>query len=127
MIEKISYDINSNYNKEAKEIKALIEKLKALQSEEIGDNLEFYANQIKNNLPTWTNPTIKTTKENNRYKVNFKYLGKEGYIDLYNKEILLANIVFNDSPQDNKELVIKDVFKMYKIVSYINTVIGYED
>jgi len=40
---------------------------------------------------------------------------------------LIYIIIFIDSPQDNKELVIKDIFKMYKIVSYINTVIGYED
>ncbi|WP_300379922.1 hypothetical protein [Clostridium sp.] len=126
-IKKISDDIKVNYKNETKEIKELIEKLKKLKLEEIRDGLEFYAKQIKDNLPEWIKPTIKTIEENNRYKISFKYLEKEGYIDLYNNETLLANIVFINSPQDNKELVIKDIFKMYKIISYINTVIGYED
>jgi hypothetical protein len=118
-------DINTKYSEEEKQIIELIERIRDIKINVIENDIESLANIIISNLPNGLNKEL--NGDNKGYKIvlynNNQYIGA---ISLYMDEELIADMKFDNSEED-KKVIIKDIFRIYSVINYVNMIISYGD
>lgn len=118
-------DINTKYSEEEKQIKELIEKIRDIKINVIENDIESLAKIIISNLPNGLNKEL--NEDNKGYKIvlynDNQYIG---VISLYMEDELIADMRF-DNPEEDKKVVIKDIFRIYSVINYVNMIISYGD
>lgn len=123
---ELKKDINimtKEYNKEEKQLIALIDLVRNIKINVTEHNIDSLTNLIMSNLPNGINKQLE--QNNEVYKIvmsnDKQYIGT---ISLHMEEELIADISF-DNIENCKKIIIKDIFKIYYVINYVNLVIGY--